>query len=270
MSILTAMLLGIVQGLTEFLPVSSSGHLVISQHFMSDFEQPGLLFDVVLHLGTLGAVLVFFWREVQLVLSGLKPGPDGASGRKLIVLLIVGTIPAVVAALLFKDSIEASFERLSVVGIALCGTGIWLLVSSRQSSHSGSEKRGLDRVEPVDAAIIGLCQSVALVPGISRSGSTIGAGLLRGLEHAAAARFSFLLSIPAILGAAVFNLKDVSDVSDAVWPSYLAGCLTAFVVGYLAIGLVIRFLESQRFHLFGYYCLIMGGAVLGYVALGHA
>jgi len=266
MTLSAAVWLGVVQGLTEFLPVSSSGHLVITQHFMSDFEQPGLLFDVVLHLGTLGAVLLYFHSEVGLLLSGLRPGSEGVTGRKLIGLLIVGTVPAVIAALSFKDAIESSFEGLAVVGPALIVTGSWLLLTSK----TGKGRRGLTEITTTDAAVVGLCQSVALVPGISRSGSTIGAGLMRGLDHTAAARFSFLLSIPAIVGAAVFNLKDVSSVSGAVWTSYLAGFATAFAVGYVAIGLVIRFLESKKFHLFGYYCIILGGLILGYVALGHS
>ena len=266
MSATTAIWLGVVQGLTEFLPVSSSGHLVIAQHFMSDFEQPGLTFDVVLHLGTLGAVLLYLRREVGLVLSGWKPGDLGTPGRRLIGLLVLGTIPAVVAALLFKDAIVAGFENLSLVGVSLGATGIWLLATSRVASG----ERTLDRVEPLDALVVGLCQSAALVPGISRSGSTIGAGLARGLAHGAAARFSFLLSIPAILGAAVFNLKDATSVSRDAWPEYAAGFLTAFAIGYVAIGIVIKFLESQRFHLFGYYCLVVGGAVLVYVALGNS
>jgi undecaprenyl-diphosphatase len=262
----TAIWLGIVQGLTEFLPVSSSGHLVIAQHFLPDFEQPGLTFDVVVHLGTLGAVLLYLRREVSLVLSGLKPGEMGASGRKLIGLLVVGTLPAVVAALAFQDAIEASFENLATVGISLGVTGLWLLFTSRYTSGA----RTLDRLAAKDALIVGLCQSAALVPGISRSGSTIGAGLAQGLTHGTAARFSFLLSVPAILGAAVFNLKDAATVSVDLWLGYAAGFSAAFAIGYLAIGIVIKFLESQRFHLFGYYCLALGGAVLVYVALGNS
>lgn len=268
MSVTTAMWLGVVQGLTEFLPVSSSGHLVIAQHFVSDFEQPGLLFDVVLHLGTLGAVLVYLRREVWLLLSGFKPGAVGTAGRRLIGLLVVGTIPAVIAAVLFKDAIEASFEELSVVGVSLAVTGVWLLVTARASNGT----RSLEQLGAMDALFVGLLQSVALVPGISRSGSTIGAGLIRGFAHGTAARFSFLLSIPAILGAAVFNLGDAAFVlatADA-WMGYVAGFSAAFAIGYLAIGIVIKFLESQRFHLFGYYCLVFGGAVLVYVALGNS
>lgn len=266
MSATTAIWLGVVQGLTEFLPVSSSGHLVIAQHFMSDFEQPGLTFDVVLHLGTLGAVLLYLRREVGLVLSGLKPGSLGAPGRHLIGLLVLGTIPAVVVALLFKNAIETSFENLSVVGVSLGITGIWLLVTSRFANG----ERSFDGLDAKDALVVGLCQSAALVPGISRSGATIGAGLARGLAPGTAARFSFLLSVPAILGAAVFNLKDAASVRADAWLSYGAGFLTAFAIGYGAIGIVIKFLESRKFYLFGYYCLVVGGGVLVYVALGNS
>ena len=266
MSATTAIWLGVVQGLTEFLPVSSSGHLVIAQHFMSDFEQPGLTFDVVLHLGTLGAVLLYLRSEVGTVFSGLKPGSLGAPGRRLIGLLVLGTIPVVVVALLFKNAIEASFENLSMVGVSLGITGIWLLVTSRFANG----ERTFDSLETKDALVVGLCQSAALVPGISRSGMTIGAGLARGLAHGTAARFSFLLSVPAILGAAVFNLKDAASVSADAWLGYAAGFLTAFAIGYVAISIVIKFLESQKFHLFGYYCLVVGGGVLVYVALGNS
>lgn len=264
MSAAAAVWLGVVQGLTEFLPVSSSGHLVIAQYFLREFEQPGLTFDVVLHLGTLGAVLVYFRREVRLVLSGLRPGELGVPGRRLIGLLVVGTIPAVIAALAFKDAIEASFESLAPVGVSLIVTGVWLLVTSRFARG----ERELDRLTLKDAVVVGLCQSAALFPGISRSGSTIGAGLATGLSHGTAARFSFLLSIPAILGAAVFNLKDAAAIERDAWLAYAIGFLTAFAIGYLAIGIVIKFLESQRFHLFGYYCLVLGGAILVYVAFG--
>jgi len=266
MSVATAMWLGVVQGFTEFLPVSSSGHLVIAQHFMTDFEQPGVLFDVVLHLGTLGAVLAYFRREIRFLISGIKPGAEGEPGRRLIGLLVIGTIPAVVLALLLKDTIEQSFARLSVVGVSLCITGVWLLFSSRKAGNT----RELQRVRPLDALVVGLCQSAALFPGISRSGTTIGAGLVRGLENGASARFSFLLSIPAILGAAVFNMSDVTLVSGNALSGYAAGFLTAFAIGYIAIGIVIKFLESQKFHLFGYYCLGLGGTLLVYVTYGHA
>jgi undecaprenyl-diphosphatase len=262
-NLLSAVFLGVIQGLTEFLPVSSSGHLAIAQHFLPGFQQPGLLFDVVLHLGTLGAVVIYLRHEVLILLSGLKPGPDGRGGRKLIWLLIIGTLPAVVEALLVGDWIEKTFENLWIVGAGLCATGVMLLLSKRFSKLG----RGLADVRPSDAAVIGLVQCVALLPGVSRSGTTIVGGLGRGLAHGSAARFSFLLSIPAILGAAVFNLREVSHVDGSLMGSYIAGFLASFAVGYLAIGIVIKVLASQKFHRFGYYCLAMGGTVLVYLAL---
>ena len=266
MSITSAIWLGTVQGLTEFLPVSSSGHLAIAQHFMTGFEQPGLLFDIVLHLGTLGAVLLYFRQDLVFLATGLKPASTGSDARRLIGLLALSTVPIVIMALLFKDRVEQAFEQLWLIGASLCVTGGWLLLTSRVASG----KRQLRDVTMRDALIVGLCQSAALLPGISRSGTTIGAGLMRGLEHGAAARFSFLLSIPAIVGATVLNLKDVASIASDALVSYFVGFSTAFVIGYMAIGIVIRFLEKQNFHLFGYYCLASGGAVLGYVTLGNS
>jgi undecaprenyl-diphosphatase len=263
MNLASAIFLGAVQGLTEFLPVSSSGHLAIAQHFLPGFEQPGVLFDVVLHLGTLGAVVIYLRHEILMLLSGLRPGSEGRVGRKLIVILAVGTIPAVVAALLFKDFIEESFQDLWVVAVCLALTGVLLLGSSRRARGG----RELSDISFKDAVVVGLFQSAALLPGISRSGTTIVGGLLRDAAPGVAARFSFLLSIPAILGAAVFNLREVSNVPSGAFLSYAAGFLAAFAIGYLAIGIVIKFLASQKFHLFGYYCLGMGGLVLGYLAL---
>jgi undecaprenyl-diphosphatase len=262
-NLFSAILLGVIQGLTEFLPVSSSGHLAIAQHFLSGFRQPGLLFDVVLHLGTLVAVVIYLRHEVLLLLSGLTPGASGREGRKLIGLLVIATLPAVVAALLVGDWVEKTFEDLWIVGAGLCATGV-LLLFSRRFSKLG---RALADVRASDAAVIGLVQCVALLPGVSRSGTTITAGLGRGLAHGSAARFSFLMSIPAILGAAVFNLREVSHVDGGLLPIYAAGFLASFAIGYLSIGIVIKFLASGKFHLFGYYCLGMGGLVLVYVAL---
>lgn len=263
MNLASAIFLGVVQGLTEFLPISSSGHLAIAQHFLAGFQQPGLLFDVVLHLGTLGAVVMYLRHEVQLLLSGLTPGASGRPGRRLIGLLVVGTLPAVVAALLFGDWVERTFQNLWIVGAGLCATGV-LLLFSRRLSRLG---RALADVRSSDAMVIGLVQCVAILPGVSRSGTTIVAGLGRELGHGSAARFSFLLSIPAILGAAVFNLREVTHVDSGLLGSYVAGFLASFAIGYLAIGIVIKFLASQKFHLFGYYCLGMGGLVLVYLAL---
>lgn len=266
MSLIVAAFLGVVQGLTEFLPISSSGHLVIAQHFVPGFDQPGVLFEIVLHLGTLLAVVFYLRAEVSMLLSGLRPGSEGRTGRRLILLLAVGTLPAVIVALTLRDFVEQSFESLSVVGVCLCATGLLLLYSAR--FHK--EQKELTELGLLDALVVGAFQSIALLPGVSRSGTTIVAGLGRGIAHGSAARFSFLLSLPAIFGAAVLNIPEATRVPEAAVGGYLVGFLTAFAIGYLAIGIVIKFLASRRFHMFGYYCLAVGGAVLVSVALGLA
>src|SRR3972149_6089044 len=218
MSIYAAMVLGLIQGLPEFLPVSSPGHLAVAQHFIPGFAQPGLLFDIVLHLGTLLAVLIYFRREVGLLIWALGPGDGRATWRRVWMTLIVGTLPAVLAALLFGPVIERSFDQLWVAGIGLLVTGA-LLLGSRRLTLGG---RALGDMGARDALTVGLFQSAALLPGISRSGSTIVGGVLRGLSHDAAARFSFLLSLPAILGAAVYHLPRMSLVEADAGASYPA------------------------------------------------
>jgi undecaprenyl-diphosphatase len=257
-----AALLGLIQGLTEFLPVSSSGHLAVAQYFLPGFSQPGLLFDIVLHLGTLLAVLIYFRREIVFMLRALGPGNEGTSWRRLWILLVVGTLPAVVAALLLGDIIEKSFSSLSVIGVTWMVTGLLLLSTSWLTTN----ERAFEDLTLRDALTVGLFQGAALLPGISRSGSTIVGALFRGLSHDAAARFSFLLSIPAIIGAAVYELPRVSLLEADAAVGYLVGFAVAFLVGYISIGVVLQLLAIRRFHLFGYYCLAAGGAVLVYIA----
>jgi undecaprenyl-diphosphatase len=261
-SLSAAILLGAIQGLTEFLPISSSGHLAVAQHFVPGFSQPGLLFDIVLHLGTLLAVLIYFRQEILFLFGALDPGSRGAPGRRLLAMLALGTIPAVVAGLLLAPLVEASFSNLMVVGGGLLVTAILLLASARLTPDG----RGLPQVGVKDALVVGLFQSAALFPGVSRSGWTIVGGLTRGLSHDAAARFSFLLSVPAILGAAVYDFPRVGQLQSGALAGYLGGFATAFIVGYISIGVVLRLLAIRRFHLFGYYCLLAGGTVLVYVA----
>lgn len=266
MSISAALILGVIQGLTEFLPISSSGHLAVAQHFLPGFHQPGLLFDIILHLGTLLAVLIYFRSEVALLLRGLTPNESGAQGRRLIVMLVLGTIPAVIAGLTLGPLIERSFTSLAVVGLGLLVTASLLLVSKRFNRNGAQAGRTLDDVSTTDAVLVGVVQSAALVPGISRSGSTIVAGLGRGLSRETAARFSFLLSIPAILGATLYELPKVRLLSEGAATAYVVGFLASFLIGYIAIAIVLRCLEHHKFYAFGYYCLAVGGGILGYVA----
>jgi len=240
-----AILLGAVQGLTEFLPVSSSGHLVIFQHILGVQESP-LTFDVMLHMGTLLAVFVAFWDDIIHILK--KPF------TRLTYLIVVGCIPAAIAGYLVAPYIEKAFEALLVVGLGLIFTGFALRFSEKWSR----EKIGLKDIPNTsykDALFIGLLQAVAIVPGISRSGSTIAAGLFAGMERELAARFSFLLSIPVILGAGIFEL---SDVSSSAWSQnlvpYTVGTLVAALFGYLAIKIVMRLVRHGRLSVFSYYC----------------
>lgn len=243
MNILSAALLGILQGLTEFLPVSSSGHLVIAQSLIPGFTQTGVLFDVFLHAGTVGAVLYYFRKT----LFRLK--------MKYLLLLLTGTIPVGIIGVLFGSIIEGFFQNIYLVGFALIFTGLlnYLTDTAKPKNKKVSIKNSL---------LVGMAQALAIVPGISRSGSTIFTGTSLGIKRQEAAQFSFLLSVPAIIGANV--LQFLSHGLDRVgnFSFYIIGFLTAFVSGVLAINLVLKFLLSQKFRIFSFYCLILGMLIL--------
>jgi undecaprenyl-diphosphatase len=243
-------ILGLVQGLTEFLPVSSSGHLVIIPAMLG-WSEPPLGLTVMLHMGTLVALLIYFRLEIiGLVLGVLGQGPDPAASRRIVRFLVIGTIPAVIAGLAFSGFFEHAFERPYESSIELVITALILM---------GTEKFG-ERVvrHPLDdrrAAAIGVAQAVAILPGISRSGSTIGAGLLAGLSREEATRFSFLLSIPAIAGAGVLDLaKGELTVTGAS----LTGTLVSGVVGYLSIAYLLRFVRTHSLAVFAWYLFAIG------------
>jgi undecaprenyl-diphosphatase len=266
-----AIVLGIIQGLTEFLPVSSSGHLALTQYFFK-IREPQLFFDIMLHLGTLGAVAVVFRRDIRdifLSLFGREPKARRDSsyrmtksyGRRFALLIIVGMIPTVIIALILSKFVEALFVMPLFVSGMLIVTGIVLWSSSRFSSVDKAP-RGLNLIS---ALIIGTAQGIATIPGISRSGTTISAALMRGVDREEAARYSLLLSVPAIIGAVILELKDLSGVDVPVW-TVVGGTLAAFVVGYLAIRLLLRTLRKGRFPRFAYYCWgISVIAILGYI-----
>ncbi|HUS69230.1 MAG TPA: undecaprenyl-diphosphatase UppP [Anaerolineae bacterium] len=249
-------MLGIVQGATEFLPVSSSGHLVLVP-WLLHWESMGLAFGALLHLGTLVAVVAFFWRDLwQLVVAGLLSVKErslaGDPVRKTAWLIVLGSLPAALLGFTLEDFFESLFGRPVWVGILLVVTGTLLAASERWS------RRKLEMTELgwVEALVVGLGQAVAIAPGISRSGATISAGLWRGLRREAAARFSFLLSVPIILGAGLFELKDVFDapmVSDS--PLTLAvGFASAAVSGFLSIRFLLRYLQTRSLYPFAIYC----------------
>lgn len=243
MNIFWAAFLGILQGLTEFLPISSSGHLVLVQSFIPGFSQPGVLLDVVLHLGTLFSIIYYYRRRiVKLKLN-------------YIYLIIIGTIPVVLIGFLFQDYIEMFFGSVKLVGIALIVTGIINLLTDRAVSRSV-------KVKYKESILIGFAQALALIPGISRSGSTISAGSNLGIDKRKAAEFSFLLSIPAILGASVLQIASYGSDGLGNMTYYIAGFFAAFITGVFAINLVLRSLKARNFKYFAVYCFIVGGIAL--------
>lgn len=257
MSLFEAILLGLLQGLTEFLPVSSSGHLVLAQSLLPGFEQPGVLFDVLLHLGTFGAVIVYFRRD--LIRLAMAPFcPDAHRDRRLLWQICLASIPTAIIGLLFKDFFIALFDLPRLVAGMLLVTGLWLYLAERPQSPlpSRTELKGWE------AFLAGVAQGAAIVPGISRSGSTIGALLLLGIDGASAARFSFLMALPAVFGATLLELLG-NDASPAgLPPVYLAGAATAFLVGLLAIHALLKLLRQRRLRLFAWYCWCVGGIYL--------
>lgn len=251
MTLLQAILLGIIQGLTEFLPISSSGHLVLFQKIFRVTE-PTLTFGIVVHLGTLIAVFAVFWRDIVSLLR--KPF------QRLTLLLIAGTIPTAIIGVVFKDFFEEVFASGRTLGFEFIVTGIVLFFADCLN-------RGYKDVEEtsiLDAAFVGLMQGAAILPAISRSGLTISGALFRNMERDFAARFSFLLSIPAILGAAVFDMKDLIEtgVGNLDSASLGAGFIFSAIFGYISIKYMIGMLRKGKMRVFSYYVFALGGLVL--------
>ena len=253
MDLLAAAILGIVQGLTEFLPVSSSGHLILARAFFGwDAGRFGLPFDVACHVGTLLAVTVYFWRDVVQMIAAAPGALSGRNGapERLVRLIVVGTVPIVVVALVFGDRIEA-VRSPSVVAATLAIGAIGLLVAE----SAGAKTRDETSVGYGLALAIGCAQALALVPGISRSGATLTVAMLAGLRRAGAARFVFLLSLPAVLAAAAKETLDVAEIGVAGLPVTLfaIGFVVSGVVGYLTIKYFLRYLANHSLAVFAYY-----------------
>jgi len=261
--VIHALVLGIVQGLTEFLPVSSSGHLVLVERLLG-FDPPGVLLEVLLHLATLAAVVALFHRDLVRLARSLVRKEETEARRELL-LLAVATVPIVFLGLFLQKAIVAAFSSLLVVGISLFATGGMLLLASRAAP--GARR---SQVRFLDALTIGLAQGAALLPGISRSGATLSAGLLRGVKGKEAARFSFLLSIPAILGAGILKVPEAlrsSATSEVAWPALVVAMLVAALVGALAIRGLLAALARGKLKWFGVYCLLVGLATILVVCL---
>lgn len=252
MDIIKAIILGIVQGLTEFLPVSSSGHLIFFKKlFGLDSETFGLTFDIALHIATLVAVVVVLWNEIVPLLK--KPL------QKYVYLLVVATIPAGVVGLLFDDAIEEISQSGGFLGIAFLVTAIILWVSE----SIGKKYKEKENMTYVDALVIGGTQAVAVMPGISRSGSTMSAGLIMGLKKGTAVTFSFLMSIPIIAASAVLGVKNIIESPGAFeWPLIIAGMLAAGISGYFAVRFMVDFFKKHSVKIFSIYVAALGIFVL--------
>lgn len=262
MSIFQAIILGIVQGITEFLPISSSAHLVLVPYWLG-WQIPAdqvFVFDVIVQLGTLIAVIIFFWKDLLSILEALIYGlrnkdlfhsPDARLGW----LVGLATIPAGIAGILMRDTIASIFENPMVTGLFLLVTASLLILGEMLGKH----KNDLEHLNWKDALIIGCFQAIALFPGISRSGSTISGGLIRNLDRKSAARFSFLLSIPIMVAAGLFEIKSVSQVDQLgqFLPILLIGTITAGITGYIVIKWLLDYLKNHSLFGFSIFCIFV-------------
>ena len=248
MTIFEAIILGIIQGLTEFLPISSSGHLVIGQKMLG-ISVAGNVFEIVVHLGTLVSVLIVFWNDIWQLLTSLK----SVSTKKYILAITIGTLPAVLVGFILRDVITEAFESIGVVAITLMITGIILFTTKfiKTKVRDISVGRGL---------LIGIAQAMAIVPGISRSGMTISLGVYLGIAPDKAAKFSFLLGIPAIVGAGLLTGLDLLELSEPIlpWSVLLFGFISSLLVGWISLKWLLGLIKSGKFHWFGVYCIIIG------------
>jgi undecaprenyl-diphosphatase len=260
-SILQAIVLGAVQGLTEFIPISSSGHLVLVPEAL-EWEAPGLTFDVLLHIASLVALLIYFSGELLDLGRGLLAG-DGKA-RRLLLFLAIGTVPAAVAGIALGEFFEDSFEDAPAAAIQLLFTAAILVIGEqalayreRRAAETGARLRNMDQMNAGDATAIGIAQAVSILPGISRSGSTIASGLALGISRDDSARFAFLLAMPALFGAALVKIPDFGEASIGLGAG-IAGFIASLVTSYAAIWGLIRYLKSRTLYPFAAYCIVAG------------
>lgn len=257
MSILEAIILGAVQGLTEFIPISSSGHLVIVPEVLG-WEPPGLAFDVLLHAASLLALVAYFRRDLVLMLRGSLAGEP--TSRRLALLLVLGTIPAGLAGILLGDYFEKSFEDARSAAVQLVITAALIAIAElvyRRHTSKREQMRQLEDLRIGDAIAVGIGQAVSIFPGISRSGTTIGVGLVSAVEREAAARFAFLLAIPALAGASALKLPELQEATLGAGAG-VAGFVSSLVFSYVAIAGLIRYLKTRSLWPFAIYCLVVG------------
>ena len=260
LTILQAVILGIVQGLGEFLPISSSAHLIIVP-WLFHWSDPGLTFDVALHMGTLLAVVIYFWQDwlnlIRAALSGKR-----SEEKRLFWYLVIATVPGAFFGFLLEDKAATVFRAPLLIGIMMIVMGIILYVADRRQ-----QVRRIDTMTVSDAILIGLSQALAIIPGVSRSGSTMTAARLLSMTRADAARFSFLMSTPIIFGAGLLKLRHLTAA--AINAPFIAGVLSSFIVGILSISFLLRYLRNNNFKLFVGYRLIVGLGILLVVVAGR-
>ncbi|MDN5570184.1 MAG: undecaprenyl-diphosphate phosphatase [Propionibacteriaceae bacterium] len=270
MSWFEAIVLGIVQGLTEFLPISSSAHVSIVGQLLFDGSDPGAAFTAVTQLGTETAVLVYFWRDIARIVSRWwlslfrkvdEDDPDARVGW----LVILGSVPIVVLGLLFQDAIDTGLRNLWITVAMLAGVGLVLLAAD----HVGARNtRTLDRLTWRDGLLLGLCQAAALIPGVSRSGATISGGLFLGYDRPTATRYAFLLAVPAVFGSGLYKLKDIPGDPNVAWGPTILATVIAFGVGYAVIAWLIRYISTHSFRPFVWYRLGLAAVVAGLLLSG--
>jgi undecaprenyl-diphosphatase len=247
-SIIEAIILGIVQGITEWLPISSSGHLVLLQNFFN--IQPPLIFDIMLHIGSLFVIFIVFFKDIKKLILGVLKGDK--KQIKLFLLLIIATIPIALIGFFFNDLIKNIFNDLRTVGFSLIITSILLF--------STKIKRKKRKLNVKNIFLIGIAQGLAILPGVSRSGATISLGLIQGIEKKEIITLSFLMFIPAILGALLLEINNVSKISNIT--PLVIGTLTAIITGFFSLRFLIKIIKKNKFHNFGYYCLGLGIIIL--------
>ncbi|MFK4541572.1 undecaprenyl-diphosphatase [Streptomyces tendae] len=280
MSWFESLVLGLVQGLTEFLPVSSSAHLRLTAAF-SGWHDPGAAFTAITQIGTEAAVLIYFRKDIGRIISAwtrsladksMRHNPDARMGW----LVIVGSIPIGVLGLTLKDQIEGPFRDLRITATMLIVVGVIIGIADRMAARdekggrhrAPQQRKELENLGVRDGLIYGLCQAAALIPGVSRSGATISGGLFMGYRREAAARYSFLLAIPAVLASGVFELKDAMESDHVSWGPTLFATVIAFATGYVVIAWFMKFISTKSFMPFVWYRIALGIVIIALVATG--
>lgn len=264
-----AVILGIVQGLTEFLPVSSSAHLLITGQLFFDGRDPGAAFTAVTQLGTETAVIVYFAKDIWRIISKwtlalARKVPQSDPDVRMGWMVIVGSIPIGILGLLFEDAIDSGLRNLWITAAMLAGVALVLLVADRRAKN----ERTLDQLSWRHAIFFGLWQALALIPGVSRSGASISGGLLMGYRREEAARYSFLLAIPAVMSSGLYKLKDIGEDTATAWGPTILATAIAFVIGYAVIAWLLRYVANHTFTVFVVYRLALAALLVVLLATG--